>query len=109
MAQEPSSRRVADSFPVAMALLMVPLLTPQCRAAWPRVNMAVSARSESCIRKRCQRMVDGRLTTRKGPCTHCHTPRAHRDAPMANDEHVALLKKGVDAWNAWRDKNPNIL
>jgi uncharacterized protein YjbI with pentapeptide repeats len=24
---------------------------------------------------------------------------------MANDEHVALLKKGVDAWNKWRDKN----
>src|SRR5258708_7475832 len=28
---------------------------------------------------------------------------------MANDEHVALLKQGVEAWNAWRDKNPNIL
>jgi len=27
---------------------------------------------------------------------------------MANDEHVALLKKGVDAWNAWRDENPDI-
>jgi hypothetical protein len=27
---------------------------------------------------------------------------------MANDEHVAMLKRGVDAWNAWRDKNPNI-
>jgi uncharacterized protein YjbI with pentapeptide repeats len=27
---------------------------------------------------------------------------------MANDEHVALLKKGVEAWNEWRDKNPNI-
>jgi uncharacterized protein YjbI with pentapeptide repeats len=27
---------------------------------------------------------------------------------MANDEHVALLKKGVDAWNAWRDENPTI-
>ena len=26
---------------------------------------------------------------------------------MANDEHIALLKKGVDAWNKWRDKNPN--
>jgi hypothetical protein len=27
---------------------------------------------------------------------------------MANDEHVALLKKGVAAWNAWRDDNPYI-
>jgi uncharacterized protein YjbI with pentapeptide repeats len=27
---------------------------------------------------------------------------------MANDEHVAILKKGVDAWNAWREKNPGI-
>jgi len=27
---------------------------------------------------------------------------------MANDEHVALLKKGVAAWNAWRLKNLDI-
>jgi uncharacterized protein YjbI with pentapeptide repeats len=27
---------------------------------------------------------------------------------MANDDHVALLKKGVDAWHAWRDENPDI-
>ena len=27
---------------------------------------------------------------------------------MATDKHVAMLKKGVDAWNAWRDKNPNV-
>jgi hypothetical protein len=27
---------------------------------------------------------------------------------MANDKHVALLKQGVTAWNAWRDENPNI-
>jgi TIR domain/Pentapeptide repeats (8 copies) len=27
------------------------------------------------------------------------------DALMANDEHVALLKKGVDAWNEWRVLN----
>jgi Pentapeptide repeats (8 copies) len=27
---------------------------------------------------------------------------------MANDEHVALLKKGVAAWNAWREKSPDI-
>jgi uncharacterized protein YjbI with pentapeptide repeats len=27
---------------------------------------------------------------------------------MANDEHVALLKQGVDAWNEWRQNNPDI-
>jgi hypothetical protein len=27
---------------------------------------------------------------------------------MANDKQVALLKQGVNAWNAWRKKNPSI-
>jgi len=27
---------------------------------------------------------------------------------MANEEHVAILKKGVATWNAWRDENPDI-
>jgi len=27
---------------------------------------------------------------------------------MANDKHVALLKQGVHAWNAWRRENPLI-
>ena len=27
---------------------------------------------------------------------------------MANEEHVALLKQGVDAWNAWRQSNPDV-
>lgn len=27
---------------------------------------------------------------------------------MANAKHVALLRNGVDAWNAWRDENPDI-
>jgi hypothetical protein len=27
---------------------------------------------------------------------------------MANDEHIAQLKKGVAAWNAWPNKNPDI-
>ena len=27
---------------------------------------------------------------------------------MANREHIVILKKGVDAWNEWRIKNPDI-
>jgi hypothetical protein len=27
---------------------------------------------------------------------------------MANEEHVALLKQGADAWKEWRGKNPGI-
>ena len=27
---------------------------------------------------------------------------------MANNEHVAMLKQGVDVWNKWRDENRNI-
>jgi len=27
---------------------------------------------------------------------------------VADEEHVALLKQGVDAWNAWRRRNPDV-
>jgi uncharacterized protein YjbI with pentapeptide repeats len=27
---------------------------------------------------------------------------------MANPEHLAILEKGVDAWNKWREENPDI-
>src|SRR4051812_26640338 len=28
---------------------------------------------------------------------------------MADEEHVALLKRGVDIWNKWREENPDVL
>jgi hypothetical protein len=28
---------------------------------------------------------------------------------MADEEHVAILKKGMATWNAWRDENPDII
>jgi uncharacterized protein YjbI with pentapeptide repeats len=27
---------------------------------------------------------------------------------MANEEHLAILKHGVEVWNAWRKANPEI-
>ena len=27
---------------------------------------------------------------------------------MANEEHAAILKRGVEAWNAWRRHNPGL-
>jgi len=29
-------------------------------------------------------------------------------SPMANEEHLALLKQGVSAWNAWREDSPGV-
>ena len=28
--------------------------------------------------------------------------------PMANPEHVAILKRGVEVWNKWRIANPEV-
>lgn len=27
---------------------------------------------------------------------------------MANEEHLKILKEGVEVWNRWREENPNI-
>ena len=28
---------------------------------------------------------------------------------MANEEHLAILRQGIETWNEWRQKNPYIL
>lgn len=28
---------------------------------------------------------------------------------MADERQLALLRQGVDAWNAWREQNPTVL
>ncbi len=33
----------------------------------------------------------------------------YREDPMANSRHLALLKRGVSLWNAWRSEHPGIL
>ena len=30
-------------------------------------------------------------------------------ADMANQEHLNILAKGVETWNAWRQENPNVV
>ncbi|MGJ3252156.1 MAG: pentapeptide repeat-containing protein, partial [Elainellaceae cyanobacterium] len=32
----------------------------------------------------------------------------HRAEAMANEEHVKILKQGVEAWNLWRQENPEV-
>ena len=27
---------------------------------------------------------------------------------MSNEEHLAILKKGTDTWNRWREENPDV-
>jgi uncharacterized protein YjbI with pentapeptide repeats len=56
----------------------------------------------------------GRCPGGRFPPGHCIAPHPteypyrHRDAPMAKDEHVALVKQGVAAWNEWRKENHDI-
>jgi len=28
---------------------------------------------------------------------------------MANEEHVKILKQGVEVWNKWREENPDVI
>jgi hypothetical protein len=32
----------------------------------------------------------------------------YEEAIMANEEHLGILKQGVEVWNQWREENPTI-
>src|SRR6516164_4909358 len=84
-----------------------------------RCRLAISPPSSSAPTSRQRSAIDCTMTARlrasrqqqarpRGTARAAEYPYRHWDSPMANEEHVAILKKGVDAWNAWRDKNPDI-
>src|SRR5262249_34255364 len=88
-----------------------------------RCRLAISPPSASAPSSRQQSATDctneGGLTARlrasceqqarpRGTARAAEYPYRHWDGPMANEAHVAILKKGVAAWNAWRDENTNI-
>jgi hypothetical protein len=39
-------------------------------------------------------------------CAHCSTSK---ECTVADEAHVKILKQGVNAWNEWRQENPEIL
>src|SRR4051812_9786636 len=59
-------------------------------------------------RKRCRPVKAEDLARCRDPGHH--GPGGQWEEPqLANEEHVALLKQGMKAWNAWRKKNPNVV
>jgi hypothetical protein len=81
---------------------------------WIALSVTTTARSDR--RRQVAKAQSGRLAAGASDAAQPLTGRViggrvgkfKRGDIMANEEQLAILRQGVEAWNAWREKNPTL-